>query len=738
MTFNFRAAARLLALAVLLPLPLFALGRDLATPRMGTPNYNAQASAVSTTGQGFLLRWGSSSTHSYATTADSNGVPRVPATSTTAPQNGTLFANGNGYLAVSENGIAELDAAGAVLRNTLFEHAPLFFARAAFDGTNFFLISAIPGGVSGRLVDRSGHVVTTITLPIPDPAYSNSAIDVTASADGFTIIVGGSDEGIYALQISAAGKLTSKFDVFTPGNGKRYLVSIATNAGQTVAAWTTFGGTTFVHTIALRGGSVVLDSIMPAGIEFSQRIALLPSGEGFILLRNAFAASPFQNRLLAYRLDATGASRDASSTLLLNGSFGAAAATANTLVLISFPDGVPNQVETTYVLSDSGIVPAATYDVISTAVRQIAPAVASDGVDFFGAWLETTTTTMRIAAGRITRSGVPLDGSGVVVAETPSSFSSRPLATPAVAFGSGVYLVVYALTGAPPSTERNVMGRRFARDGTPLDAAPFVISRNGTAPSVAFGGGRFLVAWLLTSESSVGGATVGTDGAVGNEQLLSPAGALLAIDELGSANRPMIGWNGRHFIVAYDLHVKAFNQDRVRVLRTSPLGIPLDAHTTEFLSSGSIYAAIACSDQECLVSFMGPEVIEAAVLHDDAVLHADPPKSFANSHYASYAAVAFDGASYIVAWRTGDSLLGVAHFSRSGEPYAIAITGTAKAFPTTPPDLAPNLPVSPPVVASNSAGDTAIVTTEFNMAWMIDRAKFYLASEFQPRRRATH
>ncbi len=37
------------------------------------------------------------------------------------------------------------------------------------------------------------------------------------------------------------------------------------NAGHTVAAWTTLGGSTFVHTVALRGGSAVRDSIMPAG-----------------------------------------------------------------------------------------------------------------------------------------------------------------------------------------------------------------------------------------------------------------------------------------------------------------------------------------------------------------------------------------------------------------------------------------------------------------------------------------
>ncbi len=44
----------------------------------------------------------------------------------------------------------------------------------------------------------------------------------------------------------------------------------------------------------------------------------------------------------------------------------------------------------------------------------------------------------------------------------------------------------------------------------------------------------------------------------------------------------------------------------------------------------------------------------------------------------------------------------------------------------------------PPSLIANSAGDTAIVTSEFSMVWLIDRARLYFASELPlPRRRAT-
>jgi hypothetical protein len=186
-----------------------------------------------------------------------------------------------------------------------------------------------------------------------------------------------------------------------------------------------------------------------------------------------------------------------------------------------------------------------------------------------------------------------------------------------------------------------------------------------------------------------------------------------------------MAWNGRHFIIASDR----------RLLRASPLGTPIDAHTIGLPITGWD-SAIACSDQECMVSFLANyDVIETAVVHDDAGLRIDAPKVAANCCYQVNAAIAFDGASYVLAWRSGDSILGVARISRSGEPYALATIGAARAFPAAYPDTSSDYPVSPPALTANAAGDTAIVTAEFNPVWMIDRARFYLASEFAARRR---
>src|SRR5436309_1087795 len=206
MTSNFRTATRvLLALALLAPLPLFAIGRDLTPVRIATPEHSDGSSGMCGTAHGFLLRWGSQA-RAYGTTTDADGVPRLPATSM-PPVDGKLFADGDGCLALSQKGVTELDAGGAVRRTAVFD-TPLYFSRAAFNGTNFFLFDGIVGsGFRGRIVDRNAHVLSTTTLPITE--YSSSDAAVTASADGgFTIIVADVVEGIYAMQINAAGQMS--------------------------------------------------------------------------------------------------------------------------------------------------------------------------------------------------------------------------------------------------------------------------------------------------------------------------------------------------------------------------------------------------------------------------------------------------------------------------------------------------------------------------------------------------
>jgi hypothetical protein len=196
----------LVALAILAPLPLFAIGRDLATPRIAPPFGGVGQPVACTTGKGFLFGWSSPSLPT-GTTADATGVPRLPA-SLTYPSSKQLFPYGDGCLALSQTGIAELDSSGTVRRNVvLADQAQLFYTSAAFDGTNFFLLDFLDSQRwRGRLVDRNGHLLYTTTVSIDDDDPGAFAIAASAGG-GFTVFVAKAAAGIYTIRISPAGQV---------------------------------------------------------------------------------------------------------------------------------------------------------------------------------------------------------------------------------------------------------------------------------------------------------------------------------------------------------------------------------------------------------------------------------------------------------------------------------------------------------------------------------------------------
>lgn len=120
---------------------------------------------------------------------------------------------------------------------------------------------------------------------------------------------------------------------------------------------------------------------------------------------------------------------------------------------------------------------------------EIYPAVASDGSGFLAAWVVIAGTgpddAERLFAGRLDSSGAPLDGRGVRIADSVWW-------GPAVAFGGGVYLVVW--TGA----ERTIRAARIAPSGEVLDEIVLHESESvfpASQPRVAFDGSVFLVVW---------------------------------------------------------------------------------------------------------------------------------------------------------------------------------------------------------------------------------------------------
>jgi hypothetical protein len=82
---------------------------------------------------------------------------------------------------------------------------------------------------------------------------------------------------------------------------------------------------------------------------------------------------------------------------------------------------------------------------------------------------------------------------------------------PAVAYGGGLYLLVWREGFSGYRGQSDILALRIAPDGKPLDAAPFSVCADPgmqDLPTVTFGGDTFLVAW--TTRPAEGGAQTGS------------------------------------------------------------------------------------------------------------------------------------------------------------------------------------------------------------------------------------
>lgn len=159
-----------------------------------------------------------------------------------------------------------------------------------------------------------------------------------------------------------------------------------------------------------------------------------------------------------------------------------------------------------------------------------APAVATDGDNYFVVWNDATDATVK--GLRVNGRGTPIDDSPVVVADLcrPAAENACGVGDPAVAFDGTNYLAVWvglrevpSEVGAYPS---QIYGARIDRNGS-LMGAPFAIGGPTYWASlmyggelyrlkVAFDGARYVVTWgeLWGGGGAIWRARVATDGTV--------------------------------------------------------------------------------------------------------------------------------------------------------------------------------------------------------------------------------
>ena len=132
--------------------------------------------------------------------------------------------------------------------------------------------------------------------------------------------------------------------------------------------------------------------------------------------------------------------------------------------------------------------------------------MASGANDYLVVWADYRSATVSswsadIYGVRVSKVGKLLDSTPILI--SAASSTTKRQSSPAVAYGWGTYLVSWDLhdggTGAG-----EIRGARVSPAGKLLDSPSISISASTSdlwSPSLAYGGGRFLVAWAQRSKS---------------------------------------------------------------------------------------------------------------------------------------------------------------------------------------------------------------------------------------------
>lgn len=300
--------------------------------------------------------------------------------------------------------------------------------------------------------------------------------------------------------------------------------------------------------------------------------------------------------------------------------------------------------------------PAAAQRVEST--LQQAPEVAFGGGVHLVVWADYRSgQPCEIYAARVTPTAQVLDPDGFLAGRGPNAHG------PAVAFGDGVFLLVWHSYVAP----KGVRAARITPGGDVLDTVPIVVSTRtksySSGPAVTFNGTDFVVAWHDDRAEStlfrVYAARVTPGGVVRD-----PDGLAVSPRRCDWARKAIASGGGVSLVAWLDLVSGRWELWGARI---APDGTVLDSAGIPIApdSSGAWSPSIAFDGTNFLVtmsSTVSDDIHAAFVTPGGAVL--DTPFVLLRIDDTQYTQdVAFDGVNYLVVWEDTD-------------PYPFAIRGT--------------------------------------------------------------
>lgn len=273
------------------------------------------------------------------------------------------------------------------------------------------------------------------------------------------------------------------------------------------------------------------------------------------------------------------------------------------------------------------------------------PAVAFDGTHFLAVWQDrrvyrrfNNIDVWDLFAARIAADGRLLDPVG---APLLLQAAADP---PALAYGGGVYLLVYRAVTTDPNRPRALRAVRVSTAGKLLDSTPLVLGQLGWDPypaAVTSDGQNFLVAWSEGNSSGTPRRGVFARGVTPDGKLVGAADIALASDD-----SPYVAatYGGGRFAVTY-----ALSPGGVSVRRLCPSGKLLDPVTRPSPSTAVLSGGVASNGKDFLVTWVDNLSPRAARVDRGGALLDSPAIRLSPSDIlVPLGPVAWSGASYLV------------------------------------------------------------------------------------------
>jgi hypothetical protein len=168
------------------------------------------------------------------------------------------------------------------------------------------------------------------------------------------------------------------------------------------------------------------------------------------------------------------------------------------------------------------------------------PAVASDGTNFLVVWrrYSSSGTVQYGILGQLVSGSGSLTGSVITVDAMDANYKYLPN----IAFGGGVYAVVWRERIITTSTIYHVMGQLVEPSGTLQGTGFQATTSHGYNPTIAYGSSGFLITWYYSYY--VYGRVLSTSGTF-------PGGVITICNQTSSSSYPHAAFDGTNFLTAW-------------------------------------------------------------------------------------------------------------------------------------------------------------------------------------------